>query len=121
MSTTVYDTPISNQIGAFSPVTLASVVSEANYRVGITICTVRKDSDLTPSRAIIARVTWIDPMGLHMAWDASVFLDTYPDICTSEDHPMRVAAGTNIVLQPGADFNDNADTYSLYPCLELLT
>lgn len=114
---TIYNTPITAQVGAFSPVVMTTVGAEGNFRVGLYIWAPAFGQ---ANKDIIANVSWVDPSGTTQSLSVGLFTANAGINSARGDTTFRASAGSNITLLSGNNQNDATDSYNLYPNLEQL-
>lgn len=114
---TIYNTPLTSQVGGFAPIVLNTPVSEGNYRIGLYIWAPAFGQ---ANKDIIVQVTWIDPSGVTQLLSLGLFTANVNVNSARSDTGARVSAGTNITLSYAGNATDITDMYNLYPNLEQL-
>lgn len=114
---TIYNTPLTSQIGAFAPIVMATPGVDGNYRVCLymwapTFGQANKD--------IIVQASWTDPSMVVKTFSIGLFTANQNVNDVRGDVTFRALANTNITLQYAANSNDPTDSYNLYPNLEQL-
>lgn len=117
---TIYNTPITGQVGAFNPVVMSTPGSEGNFRIGLYMWAPTFGQSNGQAKDIIIQVTWTDPSGTLQLLSLGLFTANTNVNSARADAGFRAAAGMPITLSYAGNATDVTDSYNVYPNLEQL-
>jgi hypothetical protein len=115
---TIYNTPLTGQVGSFNPVVMSTPGADGNYRASLYIWAPTFGQ---ANKDIIVNITWTDPSGVMQTASIGLFTsNTGVNSARLDTGSFRALGGTNITMVYGVNSNDPTDSYNLYPNLEQL-